>query len=447
MVQSIQKTGIKRFLPKTLFGRALLILMIPILILQLFTAFIFFDRHWSKMTGRFASSVAGEVALVSRAIADNREPEVTKTILDYARTYLSMDIGYSTPSELEEPGKIEADGVWSAVVANILAYELEQKSIEDYMIDADFATKRVYVRVQIDDGVLMVSLPQNKLFSSSGYIFLLWVMGTSLVLMVVAIVFMRNQIRPIRRLAVAAERFGRGMELLGFRPQGALEVRQASEAFLLMRKRIQRQISQRTEMLAGISHDLRTPITRMKLQLAMMESSPDIEAMRADLEEMEKMLGGYLDFVRGEGTEQPVTVDLRALLDKVVSNATRHGGDVQVDMKGEVSLMLKELAFERCLMNLIGNALHYAEHVWVRAEPLEGKVLLVIEDDGPGIEPDQYDEVFKPFYRVDSSRSSATGGVGLGLPIAMDIVHSHGGKIWLEQSSHGGLGVHIQLPV
>ncbi len=441
------KAVIKSVLPKTLLGRALMILIIPVLLVQIFTAFIFFDRYWSKVTTRFAASVAGEISMAARVVEDNPERQAVKEILDYVREDLRLDIGYMSPANLTDAGRYTADGVWSSYVARVLYYELDQRLDQAFKLHADFQAKRVDVWVQLEEGVLTVSFPQNKLFSSSSYIFLLWVIGTSFLLLVVSILFMRNQIRPIRRLAVASERFGRGLEILGFKPQGALEVRQAAEAFLLMRERIQRQISQRTDMLAGVSHDLRTPLTRMKLQLAMMGEDADILAMRGDIEEMEKMLGGYLDFVRGEGTEKPTQVSLNRLLEKLVKNTARHGGDAVLFVDGEIELMLREMAFERCLSNLMTNACKYAAHIWVRAEMVEDKVLIVIEDDGEGIPAAQYEEVFKPFYRVDHSRSAETGGVGLGLPIAMDIVHSHGGKIWLGGSEHGGLAVFIQLPV
>lgn len=444
--------SIKSMLPRTLFGRALLILIIPIFLLQIVTAFIFLDRHWSKMTSRMAANVAGEVSLAARAISENPEPRVVNEILEYVRQELRLDIGYLSPSTLEGAGQYTADGLWSGYVASVLYRELDHRIGHDFKLHADFETKRIEVWVQLNEGVMIVSLPQNRLFSSSSYIFLLWVIGTSALLVAVSVIFMRNQIRPIRRLAVAAERFGRGLEILGFKPQGALEVRQAAEAFLIMRKRIQRQISQRTDMLAGVSHDLRTPLTRMKLQLAMMGDSEDVQALRSDVDEMERMLGGYLDFVRGEGGEQPSEVVLQDMLEKIVSNHGRRGGAVSVDLAGlpadPVVIALREMAFERCLNNILNNASHYAQHVWLRVLLKDERfVVFVVEDDGPGIEEAQYDDVFKPFFRVDQSRSSETGGVGLGMPIAMDIVHSHGGKIWLDRSEKGGLAVYMQLPL
>jgi len=444
----VPKAVLKSVLPKTLLARALMILILPVLLVQIFTAFIFFDRHWSKVTARLAANVAGEVALAAQVLEDDPGPEMVKTILRYVRENLDLDIGYMSPSVLSGAGERTADGIWSTYVAGVLYYELDKRLDQPLKLHADFRTKRVDIWVQLGDGVLAVSVAQSKLFSSSSYIFLLWVIGTSFLLLVVSILFMRNQIRPIRRLAVASERFGRGLELLGFKAQGALEVRQAAEAFLLMRKRIQRQVSQRTDMLAGVSHDLRTPLTRMKLQLAMMGDDSDIVAMRGDVDEMEQMLGGYLDFVRGEGVEAPEIVSLNALLDKGVANISRHSeGEVVLSVEGDIDLTLRPVAFERCLNNILDNACKYALNIWVRASLKDGKVLVVVEDDGEGVPPEQYEDVFKPFYRVDSSRSSGTGSVGLGLSIAMDIVHSHGGKIWLQQSEYGGLAVCVQMPL
>jgi two-component system osmolarity sensor histidine kinase EnvZ len=281
---------------------------------------------------------------------------------------------------------------------------------------------------------------------------LLWVVGSSVLLMMISVLFMRNQVRPIRRLAVASERFGKGQEILGFKPQGAIEVRRAGESFMLMRKRIQRQLSQRTEMLAGISHDLRTPLTRLKLQLAMMDDADgDIYAMKSDINDMETMIEGYIDFVRGEGDETPREIQIADLIEKVSNKALRSfdKANIYADLHENLPVMMvKENAFGRCLSNIIENGLRYGKNLWIKAYVVDYKLELRIEDDGEGVPEDKFDDVFKPFFRVDTSRSSETGGVGLGMSVAMDIVHGHGGKIWLEKSeAHGGLKVCIQLPL
>ena len=272
--------------------------------------------------------------------------------------------------------------------------------------------------------------------------------AASTVLLIIAVLFMRNQIRPIRRLAIAAEHFGKGRNVRNFKTEGAKEVRQAGQAFLEMKERIQRQISQRTEMLAGVSHDLRTPLTRLKLQVAMMGDSPDIYEMKKDINDMEEMIDGYLNFVRGEGQEKSALTSLDNLLKDIAFAAKRQGCDVQLELNDlSFSQMLRPVAFKRCLTNITSNAMKYATSIWITMEKTSDKqVEIIIEDNGPGIEDDKLGDVFRPFYRVDSSRNQETVGVGLGLPIAMDIVHAHGGEIWLQKSPRGGLAVHISLP-
>jgi two-component system osmolarity sensor histidine kinase EnvZ len=440
--------GVKRMLPKTLFARSLLILITPIVLIQVIATFTFFDRHWTKMTSRLAVGVAGEIAMLADSLETDPSVENVQRMTQYAAQYLDLLIGFNKGAELgeEEAGTMMVP-VWESMVAERLAAEMHSAVRRPFLLDVDLQEKWVQVSVQLSNGVLDISLPQRRLFSSSGYIFLLWMISASVLLLLIATLFMRNQIRPIRRLAVAAERFGKGRDVHNFKLEGAAEVRQAGQAFLDMRERIKRQISQRTAMLAGVSHDLRTPLTRIKLQLEMMGDSPDIEAMKGDIKEMGRMIEGYLDFVRGEGEEQAVPTKLGDLLEKILTSARRQGRDLGLTINEDMYVILRPLAFERCLTNLVTNAFKYADHVWLAADRINDKVEITVDDDGPGIPPDQYEEVFKPFYRVDSSRNASTGGVGLGLPIAMDIVHAHGGRIWLERSAHGGLRVVIHLPL
>jgi two-component system osmolarity sensor histidine kinase EnvZ len=301
------------------------------------------------------------------------------------------------------------------------------------------------------DGVLSVLSPERRLYSFTSYLFIIWMLGSSLVLFSIATLFMRNQIRPIRRLAVAADAFGKGRDISDFRPEGALEVRQAARAFLLMRDRIRRQISQRTEMLAGVSHDLRTPLTRMKLQLAMMPDMAEVEEIKADVAEMQVMIDGYLSFARGDGEEEERQVDLSLLLAEIAGNARREGArltlDPMVTQGDAVILPLRLLSLRRCLTNLIGNAARYGRHVWLSLERRGNFVEILIDDDGPGIPEDQREAVFRPFHRLEPSRNQKTGGVGLGLTIARDIARRHGGDILLRDSPQKGLRAVVRLPL
>ena len=441
--------SIKTFLPRTLFGRSLLIMIVPVLLIQVVTTYIFFDRHWNKVTMRLAFAVAGEVAMITRLIEKEPDPAHVRRLATNVAETLALRVEYKKGEKLTASDQKKNALSWETMITKTLSNELSATlGQRPFTLDVDFHEKWIWVGVQVKSGVVHITLPQRRLFSSSGYIVLLWMIGTSIIMLSIAILFMRNQIRPIRRLAVAAERFGKGRDVPAFRPQGASEVRQAAQAFIDMRNRISRQIEQRTAMLAGVSHDLRTPLTRLNLQMAMLGDSPDVEAMKGDIQDMERMIGGYLDFVRGEGDEAVSFTNLNQLIEKVVTAGRRQGVEVQGNTPGEVNMMLRPMAFERCLLNLVNNAGKYADNVWVTMGVTDDKhIVISVEDDGPGIAEDQYEEVFRPFYRVDTSRNVETGGVGLGLPIAMDIVHAHGGEIWLEKSAHGGLRVVIRVPL
>lgn len=435
--------SLKALLPRTLFGRSLLILVTPVILIQLISVFVFFDRHWSKMTERLAMAVAGEVAIIANTIEDDPRMENARAASGPAVQYLGLLVSY-------EPGEVMGDTgtTTSSLITSKLAKALDEQVRRPYHIAVDMNEKWVEIRIALHKGILMVYVPQERLFSSTGYIFLLWMICSSIILLAIAILFMRNQIRPIRRLAIAAERIGKGRDLpASFKPEGAYEVRQAARAFIDMHDRIKRQIAQRTAMLAGVSHDLRTPLTRLKLQAAMLGNSQDSAAMKSDIDDMERMLNAYLDFVRGEGGEAASRADLREILDRIVQTNRRSGATVAFDAVGDLNVTIRALAFERCLNNVIGNARKYAPSIWVRAERREEAIVITVDDNGPGIPDDKLDDVFKPFVRVDPSRNPGTGGVGLGLTIAQDIVHSHGGEIVLGRSEKGGLRVTMTLPV
>jgi len=439
---------LKNLLPRTLLGRSLLILATPILLLQIITTFIFFDSHWGKMTGRLAFAAAGEIAVIADRIEANDSPESVTEVTAWAGQNLELLVSYEPEGNLAADEHNTPTAFRNYEIENTLGEALGAQVRRPFLINVDAREKWVEVSVQLKEGLLRVSMHQRRLFSSSGYVFLRWMIATSIVLLIVAVLFMRNQIRPIRRLAVVAERFGKGMDApSSFKPEGAREVRQAAQAFLGMQERIRRQIQQRTAMLAGVSHDLRTPLTRMKLQAAMLGDGPDVEALKSDIVEMERMIDAYLDFARGEGGEQPARTDLNAILEHLVSGARRQGTTVELETEGDLSIYIRPVAFQRCIGNIINNARKYGRNVWVMARRNDEEVEIIVDDDGPGIPEDKREDVFRPFYRIEGSRNPATGGVGLGLPIAQDIVHSHGGEISLDKSSHSGLRVVIRVPV
>ena len=306
--------------------------------------------------------------------------------------------------------------------------------------------KHILVNIQLSQGVLQVEFSRKRLFSSTTYVFVLWMVGTSMILFGLATIFMRNQVKPIRRLAIAAEDFGKGRDTPNFKPEGAREVRQASSAFIAMRDRIKRQVSRRTEMLAGVSHDLRTPITRMKLQLELLKENKNTGDLVKDLSEMEHMLEGYLAFARGEGEEIPKEVDVVELVKQVIEDLKKNGANIGLSSEKEVLISLRPNLFRRCIANLIENADRYASAVFLELTVEAGFVKIVIDDNGPGISEKLRDQVFRPFFRIDDSRNLDTGGVGLGLTIARDAIISHGGEIELQDSPTGGLRVLIKLP-
>lgn len=435
-------TGVKRFLPRTLFGRSLLIIVTPVILAQAVATWIFYDRHWDTMTNRLAFAVAGDIGMTISMLEHDPTPEGRNWTL--ATTARSTDLIMTLEPDAKLP---TPQPKLHGMLENTLGKAMGERVRRPFTINTRVAHEWYEIRVQMGNGVLSVMSPERRLFSPTSYIFILWMIGSAAVLFTVAIIFMRNQIRPIKRLASAADALGKGREVRNFKPEGAAEVRQAATAFLLMRERIQRQITQRTEMLAGVSHDLRTPLTRMKLALDMLGDGPEVEELMTDVAEMETMIEGYLAFARGEGTEVVQPSDLSRILNEVVAGARREGAEVALTAEPDLTLPLRPNATRRCLANLLSNARHYAARIVVRAQHRAGAIDITVDDDGPGIPRESREDVFKPFFRLDSSRNRETGGAGLGLTIARDVVRSHGGDITLGDSPLGGLRVTIRLPV
>jgi two-component system osmolarity sensor histidine kinase EnvZ len=436
------KSAIKRFLPRGLLGRSLLIIIVPLVVLQVVSGIIFYDRHWANVSRHRANALSGDVAMLVHLLRDIEPGTQLNSVLGIAHSTLDLIVrferGEILPNEIFEP---------KGTLQRTLARSLKQIVQRPFVIDSTREAQRVLIAVQLPEGVLHVSVGAKRLISSTTKIFILWMVGTSLVMFGVATIFMRNQVSPLRLLASAAENFGKGRDTPNFSPSGATEVRQAAAAFMSMRDRIQRQIQQRTEMLAGVSHDLRTPLTRMKLQLAMLGGDTEIKELNSDVAAMESMIEGYLNFARGEGSEAPTPTDAQKLLEEVVHEARRNGIQISFDMAEPVEIPLVRNAFKRCLTNLIDNAARHGDNVAVSGQRNGNILVFMIDDDGPGIAEDMREEVFRPFFRLDHSRNVATGGTGLGLSIARDIVRSHGGDIELGDSPLGGLRATIRIPI
>ena len=439
------KNRIKNILPQTLFGRALLIIVTPLILMQAISTFIFFDRHWDTMTRRLAHTLAGDIAF----IVDSLTPLPKQ--LDLNQIFLKADDILHirlTDSPEEILVKKKAFQQWDRVRKS-LQDALKERVRRPFSIDTIKKDRRIEIKVQLPQGLLNVNVHEKRLYSSTPYIFLMWMIGSSLVLFAIAIIFMRNQIRPIRRLAIAARSFGMGRGSSEIKPSGAKEVRQATQAFRQMRERISRQFAQRTEMLAGVSHDLRTPLTRMKLQIEMLERTPETRELQDDIQEMERMIDGYLTFARGEGSESLSKINLASLIEEIISTERRDGSVINFVNKSKTikSVTLRPQAIKRAITNLIINSKKYAETVKVEFEYNSEHAIITIDDNGPGIKPEHRDDVFKAFFRLDPSRNTDTGGTGLGLTIAKDIVQSHGGDLLLSEASLGGLRATITLPL
>lgn len=434
---------IKRFLPRSLLGRSLLIIVTPLILLQIVSTWIFYDRHWETITRRLTTAVAGEIASVIEYRRDfagsANEPNIFRAVEEKLDMRMSFRPGGILPNQPYTTG--------SSILDKMLGNALRERVRRPFHMDTQSHPNMVFIQVQLPDGIVDVAVNKERLFSSTTYIFVMWMVGTSLVLFAVAMVFMRNQVRPIRRLANAVDNFGKGREANDFKPEGATEIRQAAAAFNMMRDRIQRMISQRTEMLAGVSHDLRTPLTRMKLQLAMLENSADVSELKADIAEMEKMVEEYLSFARGEGAESVVVSDVSDILADVVNRMGNKRAGITLETEGDLKIPLRPNAFRRCVTNVVNNALVYGGSAAIHASRNGAAIEIMIDDSGPGIPEDQREEVFRPFYRLDNARGPDKAGTGLGLAIARDVLRGLGGDMVMEESPSGGARARMRLPV
>ena len=438
-------------LPRSLFGRALLIIIVPTVLIQIISTYIFYERHWDNVQRHMAESLAGEVAFLTKELADTGYSRRRLMAYDMYH-YLGLNITFvdgqqglgaeATEQTLSEIGALPEED-WLHPLHHALAVKLSYP----YRLYFAEEKQQVVIRVMLESGAMEVRASLKRVTSPTTYIYVMWMTGAAVVFLFVAILFLRNQIRPIIRLARAADRFGKGLDAPNFKASGAYEIRKAAHAFQRMQERIRRLIHKRTEMLAAISHDLRTPLTRMKLELAMLKDTAVAEALSGDVQTMEAMIEEYLDFVRGEGTEETEPVMVDTLLAAVVAEYQRHDRPVSLEGTTESTLEARPMALQRCVSNIIDNGLRYGTQVVLHAHMDEEQVVIHIDDDGPGIPEEKRDDMLQAFTRQERSRNEKTGGVGLGLAIAKDIVLSHGGALSLHDSPDGGLRVRIALDV
>jgi len=436
---------LKRWLPRGLFWRSLIIIVTPVVLLQCFVSYAFFVRHYDIMTARMARGVAADVAFLVNLEESHPAGPERNQLLDMAARNLGYQIALMRNESLTKPYRRTAPYVNRPLNATFRSTLGETRPFTTFVED-----EHAVIRVEVRDGVLRVQVPIKRLEVSNADVFVLWMVISSLVLLTVAILFLRGQVRPIERLAKAADSFGKGRPVGDFKPYGAAEVRRAAQAFITMRERIERYVQQRTEMLAGVSHDLKTPLTRMKLELAMMPEA-DAKAMKSDIAEMEHMLDEYLDFARGETGEDAQPSDISDIVHDAALLAAKARGAgperLNVQTVAGIVLTIRRQAIKRCITNLIDNGLKHGKHVDVTLARIGRTVEIVIDDDGPGIPESRREEAFRPFHRLDEGRNLQTGGSGLGLAIARDIARSHGGDLVLDESPKRGLRATIRLPV
>lgn len=431
-------------LPRGLYARSLIIIIAPMVLLQSVIAFVFMERHWQTVTQRLSTAVTRDIAAIIDIIDVYPQDENFSEVTRMAREKMALNIAILPPDPLPAP----APKPFFSILDQILSQEITQQIGKPFWIDTVGNSNIVEIRIQLDENVLRVFAKRSQAYASNTHIFLLWMVGTSLVLLFIAILFLRNQIRPIQNLADAADDFGKGRELPSdFRPRGASEVRRAGLAFMKMRERIEKQIEQRTEMLAGVSHDLRTILTRFKLQLAISVPTQELSELEKDIDDMQSMIQGYMDFAQSDVEEETGELELRELLTEFEKEAAMRGQKMKTRMLGRSDIVVRPVAFRRLLTNIVSNAFRYATSSEIIARNAKGWLTLSIDDNGPGIPADMREEVFKPFYRLDEARNLDESGTGLGLAIARDIARKHGGDITLDDSLLGGLQVKLKLPV
>jgi two-component system, OmpR family, osmolarity sensor histidine kinase EnvZ len=431
-------------MPKGLYARALIIIIAPMVLLQSVLTFVFLERHWQTVTRHLSTVTVQNIAFLIDTYRQYPQDANAETLTRLAADDLGLRIRFAKGEDLP----IANSKPFFDLLDTTLSDEITRQIGRPFWIDTVGKSNFVDIRIKLEDGVMHVLARRSQTYASNSQIFLLWMVGTSLVLLTVAILFLRNQIKPILRLSEAAESFGKGRPPPeDFRPRGAREVRQAAHAFIEMRDRIERHVEQRTVMLAGVSHDLRTVLTRFRLQLALFEDSPELEALRNDIDEMQAMLEDYLAFAKGGSGEEIVRVDIGEILSEVKAQA--HGAkDIAIDVDNTPLIVpLRRHAFKRAVANLVNNAARFAEHVKVAAKRQDGTLTIAVDDDGPGIPEAEREHVFRPFYRLDHARNQDSRSTGLGLAIARDIARIHGGDIVLERSPFGGLKAVLKVPV
>ena len=428
----------KDILPKGLYSRSLLIIIVPVVVLQGILTFVFLDRHWQLVTRKLSSAVASEIATfvdVAPSLGLNKVVELSKKFYDAEVNYIpNQKLINNIPKPIN-------------LVENTLSKELSKIMTDNFWVDAHTYEKRVIGQIEKEGGIYEFTIPRRNVYATNSHIFLVWMVISSLLLVSVAVIFMRQQIKPIEKLSKAAQQFGLGKKMENFKPSGATEVRRAAEAYLKMQERIERFIEQRTLMLAGVSHDLRTPLTRLKLQLEMLSDDKTNIELLSDVNEMQKMLENYLDFAEDVTREKAIKTDLKQMIKEIINSESIENKVIEFNVKNDKPIFFecRAIAMKRCITNLLNNACSYGDDIRVALEKKKDVIDISIEDNGPGIDKTDYDKAIKPFIRLDSSRNQNIPGSGLGLSISQDITSNHGGKLIMSRSNLGGLKVQLKF--
>ena len=431
---------IKNILPKRLFYRALLIVAVPVILLQLIITVVFFDSLWIKTNKGMTKALVNEINTFIEVYDDGiyEKNEITNIF----SVYQNLNINYKK----DDIFNFEFSERWFSPIDRTLRRELKSKfGSGNFWFDTTDYKELIDLRIRYQNGYFKILVPKDRVTSSSARIFAMWITVPAIIMVFISLIFLKNQTRPITNLARAAEKFGKGEEIEEFKPSGAAEIRQAGYEFDKMRKRIVRHLNQRSEMLSGISHDLRTPLTRMKLQIAFIKDKDLEKRLAEDINEMEKMLNEYLQFTSSSYLEKDEKFNLSELINNIVKKYNNK--NISTKISSEVYINGRKNLIQRCINNLIDNGIKYGDKVNINLIESNNNLFIKIEDNGPGIPEKEYDNVFKPFYKIDKGRAESKSSVGLGLSIASDIIRSHGGNIKLEKSSLNGLGVKIFLPI
>mgnify|MGYP001289682710 CR=1 FL=1 len=441
---------IKKFIPSTLLGRSLVIVFVPIVSIVIITCLVFYQTSWDIISKRLSQSVVGDIGAVIELIDEkkiNEAKDIIKPKLDLNEAKLLSQKHFNFKIKLLENEFLNVKDFKpkKRILERRLSDELKRLN-KEFVFDTTNLESGLKIKIQVNNDILIINVDKDRLYSGRAFVFILWMIFSSVILFFIAYIFMKNQTRPLKKLSILAETFGRGLDVPNFQSSGSIEIRQTANAFNVMRTRIKRFLKQRTEMLAGVSHDLRTPLTRIKLQTSMLKDNKLKNELHSDITEMTAMLDSYLSFARGEISDPIEKINFKLMLKDIINNLKSNNKDIELLIKNEAETSGRPAQLKRCFVNIIENAKRYGDIIKITLKKNDEDIIINIEDNGRGIKKENFNDVFRPFFTLDKSRNKETGGSGLGMTISRDIIRSHGGDIILNKSQLGGLKVTINIP-